>query len=224
MLALSHPEREGLFQGSKWLKFPILCNAKELQELFASLPDALLYRLTGFSDGSPIPHARFLEQWEAWISALQEGKVPSQEALQTLLTAVMTPDSEDLWLQEVPGRGYLLRVKKPLLHLQTHFFTYSSLDHSFHSMSWGSESIFWGLQFSWPQVYQDPKTGELCEVGPNPLFECVRQWIRDVSRPTPFLVEGKKLVSTIRLGRNCFPWISRHPQLLLKDLSIEGAR
>ncbi len=135
----------------------------------------------------------------------------------------MTEDLDAMWLQPVADGRFLMKIGKPVIQIQAHFFTYSSLDGVFRPMTMGPESIFWGLQFSFPQIYQNPKTMELLEVeesANSELFQKVRRWVRDATRATPFVVEGKKVNATIRIGKNCFSWIKNHPQLAAKKLGI----
>lgn len=219
MLKISHPEIEGIFQGSKWLKFQLLCDAKELGLLFERLTSCQLFPLTGIHNGLPISHSFFLEQWEKWIEGLKKGVVPAAEELRLLFASALTDEPDALWLQAVADKGFLLKLRRPILQLQAHFFTFSSVDKVFRPMSMGPGSIFWGIQFSWPQIYQDPKSMQFCETGKKPIFETVREWVKEVSRPVPFLVEGEKIFSPIRLGRNCFSWIANHPQL--KSFGVE---
>jgi hypothetical protein len=101
---------------------------------------------------------------------------------------------------------------------------YSPLDGVFRPMVLSSSSIFWGLQFSFPQVYQHPKTGEFFEVEEFGLFELVRKWSREFTVATPMIVEGKRTNIPIRLGKRCFSWINTHPQLQMKGLSITGLK
>lgn len=215
----STPSQEGLYQGSKWLKFQILCDEKELASFFDRLdfPYAL-FHLTGVGEKNEVPVASFLEEWKRWIDGLQEGKVPSSEQLQRFFAMAVIDDPACLWRQKVEGKGYLLKQRLPVLLLQSHFFSYSAADETIHPMILGKESIFWGLQFSWPQIYQDPQTMEFLQTKKTALFEAVKNFIKESSRPTPFLIQKedgsqKKLYSPIRLGKNCFSWIDRHPQL-----------
>jgi hypothetical protein len=97
---------------------------------------------------------------------------------------------------------------------------FSDVDHEFRPMILSQNSIFWGLQFSFPQVYQDPKTGALKEAEVSPLFQAIRKWIRNTTVPTPMMVEGKRVNIPIRLGKRCFSWINRHPQLKCKVMEI----
>lgn len=222
-LRTSSPALEGLYQGSKYLKHHLLCDAAELALLFEKAAPFRLYPLTGLNDGEAIDPNRFLTEYESWIEMLKEGKVPPDASLRKILAAAMTAEPEALWKQEVPGGRFIVKIGKPVIQIQAHFFTYSPIDEVFRSMSMGSGAIFWGLQFSYPQIYQDPKTMEFFEVDESPnteLFQTIKQWVRDTTRATPFVVNGKKTNVPIRLGKNCFSWIENHPQLKDQKISV----
>lgn len=222
-LRLSTPALEGTYQGSKYLKYQVLCDATELAQLFALLNPFWLYPLTGVVDGSPIDPDHFVREYGLWIEALKQGRVPSDAELRRILAAALTAEIDALWKQEVPGNRYLIKMAKPVIQIQAHFFTYSPLDAVFRPMTLGSNSIFWGLQFSFPQIYQDPKTMEFHEVDESPnveLFQKVKQWVRDTTRATPFIVDGKRTNVPIRLGKSCFSWIYNHPQLIEQKIGV----
>ncbi len=219
-LRVSSPAEEGVYQGAKWLKFQVLCEERELRELFSTLAPFSLFPLTGLCDGKPIAEEVFLETYGAWVNLLRKGIVPPERAVRTFLAAALSPDLEALWLQEVPNKGYLVRVAKPLLQMQSAWFSYSSSDGQFRPMTLGAGAIFWGLQFSYPQVYQEAKTGEIKEIGKNPFFAKLRPWIRQWTRPVPFVVEGRRMNSSLRLGNHCFSWIHHHPQLKEQNIQV----
>ncbi len=220
-LRISTPTHEGVYQGSKYLKFQVLCDQHELSSLFDVLKPFWIYQLTGLNDGVPIDQDYFLKEYESWIEGLKMGRLPTDADLRRLLACAFTAEVDALWKQEVPGHRFIIKIAKPVVQVQAHFFTYSSIDGVFRPMTMGQESIFWGLQFSFPQIYQDPKTMELLEVDESPnaeLFQKIKQWVRDTTRATPFVVDGKKTNVPIRLGKNCFSWIDKHPQL--KKISV----
>lgn len=222
-LRISTPALEGIYQGSKYLKFQVLCDRAELKELFTVLDPFWIYPLTGLVDGNPIAQDRFLAEYEGWIEQLKKGKVPSDAELRTVLAAAWTAEPEALWKQEVPGNRYLIKIGKPVIQVQAHFFTYSPIDAVFRPMTMSAGSIFWGLQFSYPQIYQEPKTMEFLEADESlnaGLFQKIRQWVRDFTRPTPFIVEEKRVNVPIRLGKNCFSWIDHHSQLKAQKLGV----
>lgn len=218
-LKISTPQQEGIYQGSKWLKLQLLCSREELKELFSLLEPFWIFPLTGVRSGEPLGKELFLEVYGSWIERLKKGEAPPEKELRTVLAAAFVREPQALWLQEVP-RGYLVKIAKPVLQVQAHFFTYSSADGVFRPMSFGEKSIFWGLQFAYPQIYQDAKTQEICKVEKNPLFEVLRRWVREATRATPFLVEGTRVCSPIRLGKSCFSWITAHPQLQAQKIEV----
>jgi len=222
ILRISSLEKEGIYQGAKWLKFQVLCQRDELEQLFHRLRPISIFPLTGIVDGNPIPEEVFLSEYESWIDGLKEGRIPEDSSIKKILAAAFTDDLESLWLQEVSGKGFLMKMAKPTLLVQAHSFSYSEMDGEFRPMSMGLNSIFWGLQFSFPGVYQDAKTMELREVERGKLFEQVRLWVREATRATPFHVGGIRINSPIRLGKECFSWINRHPQLQSQGISIHG--
>lgn len=222
-LRISSPALEGTYQGSKYLKHQVLCDSVELAQLFSCLGSFWIYPLTGLVDGNPIDPAFFLKEYSSWIEELKLGRVPSDVALRLLLAAALTAESNALWKQEVPRGRYLIKMAKPVVQIQAHFFTYSPIDEVFRPMTMGSGSIFWGLQFSFPQIYQEPKTMEFLEVDESPnteLFQKIKQWVRDATRATPFVVDEKRTNVPIRLGKNCFSWIHNHAQLVQQGISV----
>ncbi len=71
-LRISTLEKEGLYQGSKYLKSQVLCDASELEVLFKE--NFHLFRLTGLGDGQPLDPAVFLSEYASWIEGLKKGK------------------------------------------------------------------------------------------------------------------------------------------------------
>ena len=220
-LSISTPECKGTYQGSKWLKFQLLCEAVELQALFERLRPFYLFPLTGVGEGRAIEESFFLNVWESCIASLKEGRLPEESALRQILASALTDDLEALWLQKVEGKGYLTKIAKPVIQLQSHWFTYSDVDRVFRPMSMGKGSVFWGIQFSYPQIYQDPLTMEFREGERGRLFEALRLWVREATRATPFCVNGEKVHVPIRLGKKCFDWIGRHPQLIEQGIGVD---
>lgn len=217
-LRLSTLDQEGVYQGSKYLKYQVLCNREELSHLFERLGRFFIYPLTGLNDGKLIEKETFLAEYGSWIEGLKEGRVPADKELRRLLACAFTLDSAALWKQQVPGNRYIIKTAQPVIQVQAHFFTYSPIDKVFRPMTMGESNIFWGLQFSFPQIYQDPKTMEFREIDDSPnleLFQKIKQWVRDETRATPFVVDGIKTNVPIRLGKGCFSWIKSHPQLKL---------
>ena len=160
-LRVSTPEAEGVYQGSKYLKYQVLCDAAELKNLFARLESFSIYPLTALGPGAPMDRGHFIAVYGTWIEMLKVGRVPTDAELKSRLACVLTSVWGSRWKREMPGGRYIVKMGRPVVHVQAHFFSYSTLDAVFRPMTMGSNSIFWGLQFSFPQIYQEPKTMEL---------------------------------------------------------------
>jgi len=215
---ISTPSQEGFYQASKWLKFQVLVDRSELSELFQRMGNFGIYPLTGLLDEPQVlmPKETFLSEYGSWIGGLQQGIIPTDVQLRKILACAWSADANALWLQPVPKEKFLMKISQPVIQCQTHSFTYSEVDGVFRPMSMGLNAIFWGIQISYPQIYQDPKSMELLKVGESAnsyLFSTIRQWVRDVTRPTPFVVSGLKTNVPIRTGKQCFAWIDAHSQL-----------
>jgi hypothetical protein len=220
--------QNGAYQGSKWLKFQVLCDPDELEKLFNHLQPFSIYPLTGVISLEQIPMspAFFLQEYASWIEGLKRGVVPTDAQLRKVLACAFTQTPDALYLQDLSNGRYLVKIAQPVIQVQTHYFTYSSIDGVFRPMSMGSDSIFWGIQLSYPQIYQHSETMDLLESGDTPnaeLFQKVREWIREATRATPFFVDGKKINVPIRIGKNCLSWAGNHPQLKTKSIGIAHA-
>ena len=223
-IAISSPAIEGPYEAAKWLKICVLADVKEFQALFDALGPFQLCPLGGLRTREEIamPKEAFLELIQTWTDQLRQGTAPTQRC-----AFALTLDPSCLWLQEA-GDRFLTKIRWPVIQIQTHYFTFAQEEKTFHSMVSGKDSVFWGVQFSWPQIFMDPLKQDLVKVDESfthhEQFVLIRQLLRDLSRPTPFLVQGQKMNATFRLGKSCFPWIANHPQLKLHGLEVEYAR
>ena len=222
---ISHPKEEGTFQASKWFSYRVLLDEVEMQDLFAFLPAFDLYNVSEIVSPEEAIFSKedFLSEYARSIQALKNGEVytPPKALFSSALSA--TPDA--FYAMDVK-KGVILKILTPVIQLSLHHFTYAPENQSFHFMVHGRESIQWGLQFSYPQLYSNSIQGDVIEVMkertyPNTeLFRSLMKWMRNSSRPVPFLIDGQKKHVEARMGIQCFDWIEKHPQLKEKGLVI----
>jgi hypothetical protein len=168
----------------------------------------------------------FLEGYAQYIAALKEGLLPDEQPLRRLFSSVLTLSPDVLYAIPLEGGRQILRVARPAVQMQFHCLGYSLADHKFRPLAFGSQSIYWGLQFSYPQLYQDLKIHEVFTVTDSPdfpntaLFRHLQKWMRQHTIPTPFLVDGRKINVPMRLGKHCLPWINKHPQFPKFNVSV----
>ena len=93
-------------------------------------------------------------------------------------------------------------------------------------MVFGKGTISWGLQVSYPQLFEDPVTRQVMNALDEEhfinarLFRVIRQWVRQYTRPTPLLIEGVKVNVSLRMGHSCLSWIQHHPDLQARGITI----
>lgn len=213
---------------SKWLKSPVLLDAEEMQALLKELAGIHFYftqSVTPFGKGE-IPSHDFLEVYKNYISELKEGRLPEETNYRLYFSAALTAASDSLYAIRVGEESQLIRVAKPVIQLQSHHIARSPVDGKFHAMTFGTNSISWGIQFSYPQLFRDPDTLQILNVDdshnfPNTLlFRTLQHWVRHNTVPTPLQIGEEKITLPIRLGKNCVHWINRHPQLIQQGIQV----
>lgn len=219
---------EPLLQVSKWLKCQLLADIGEMGDLLDKLGDFSIY-LTGCvtkkGEGS-LSKSEFLNDYACYIEALKRGELPDSSQYRLPFSSVFTASHEAMYVVPLSSEQQLIRACRPVIQLQAHSLDYSHADGKFRSMVLGKDSVVWGIQFSYPQMYQNNAAKQVEAVVDSPafpnthLFHLLQRWIRDNTIPTPFLVDGKKINVPMRLGKGCLSWINRHPQLVKKGIQV----
>lgn len=228
-IRISSSKDEGLFQVSKWLSIQALIDIDEMRDLMDELGTFDIC-ITGqiYQEGKElIPKEKFLECYAAYIEGIKSGKLLDESLYRSYFSSVFTTSLNDLYCIKISDDQFLLRVSRPVLQLQAHRMHYSKLDGKFRPMIFGVDSIVWGIQFSYPQIFQDNRTKEIISVlhhkdFPNgKLYHTLQKWIRKMTLPTPFIDEEKVINAKVRIGKNCLSWINHHPQLIERGLKVK---
>lgn len=225
-MRISTPAVEGVLRVSKSLKYPVLIDIEEMRSLFMHLGDFCIYVVSEVvnRETAAVSQEEFLERYAGYVDALKSGTLPDERPLKRYFSSIFSLSPEPLYAQQVGEERFLVKSLKPIIQLQSHHFFFSQVDHKFHSMVSSEGSVTWGIQFSYPQIYQDPKSLEFSKVSvssdfPNTaLFLRLVQWLRKNTQPTPFIHGGKRENVPIRIGKQCLSWINVHPQLVEQGL------
>lgn len=206
-------------EASKWLDLQLLISATEMQQLFHEVAPFQIY-LTGRVLPQPqISPEEFLEAYAHYCQAIIEGEDPQASPL---FSCIWTLSSDVLKVIKVDESRQLVQLQRPAVQLQPHAMAYSQYDGKFHSMSYGKGSILWGLQFSYPQLFLEPETGDIRKVDsefPNTLlFRKIQRWVRAETIPTPMQTPTGFINLSVRLGKQCLSWINQHSQLKTNQL------
>jgi hypothetical protein len=203
----------GRYYFSKFLLVPVLLDSAEMKALFAELGDFFIFDVSRVLDDGEISRGEFLSVYAEYVEGLKRGEVITSP----WFSSCFTTTEETIETIVVPDGRAMRKACAPVVQLQPHTFTYSTDDGKFRSMVRGEGAISWGIQFSYPQLFEDPKSRDIVKVDgtfPNtPFFRALQRWVRHHTRPTPFEVEGRRINVPIRLGKQCFEWIDQHPQL-----------
>ena len=228
-LRLSTPDREGILRVSKSLKYQVLLDDREMKDFLEYLEPFHIYIVSEMTDNRETPLSLFLERYSSYIQTLKRGDIPDEKMLKPYFSSIFTASNDILYAMEVKPSRFLIKAIRPVIQLQAHQFFFSRVDEKFHPMVLGKESVTWGIQFSYPQVFQHPQTHLFSKIDqslefPNTaLFLRLVHWMRRHTAPTPFLKGDKPTYVPIRIGKQCFPWISMHPQLSAQQLAIYGS-
>jgi hypothetical protein len=226
-LRASRVEEEGPLQVSKWLHLPVLLDADEMAALLDHLGKPFIYNASSVlrrGEGE-ISVEAFLSTYRAYVSGLKQRLLPDPSSYRAPFSALITSTRSILYRVELDGgERHLIKATRPVIQLQPHTFAYSPIDGAFRSMVRGEGVVTWGIQFSYPQIFQDPKTLKIEKIDerfPNTeLFKKLQRWMRHQTRPTRFEVEGKQVNVPIRLGKQCLDWIAHHPQLQATKVAL----
>lgn len=221
------PQAQKPLQASKWLSIQVLLELDELKSLFQALDPFYIFKVGVLCEigQSEIDKDQFLAIYQDYIESLKNGELPDENSFKTAFSSILTVDTDHLYAIENQEKQ-LIRIAKPVIQLQSHRMDYSTFDHQFRPMVFGQETLFWGLQFSFPQITQDAVTKEIIKIKedetfPNAfLFKRLQRWMRNNTRPTPFIIQEKIVNIPMRLGKQCFAWINQHPQFSSKGLKV----
>lgn len=220
---------EGALKISKTLKIPVLLSEIEMQRLLIELQPIQFYLIQGVCKKGEgvLSKEAFSEIYSNYISFLKKGELPPQHLFRAYFSSVISSTPDELYSISVDETSHIIKAKLPVIQLQTNRITYSKEDSTFRSQQFGEGGIEWGVQFSYPQLYQDPQTQDIEDVDSRfsntKMFRTLQKWIRYNTLPTPFITEGKKINAPIRLGKECFSWIKSHKTLNEKGITIYGS-
>lgn len=227
-LRIGSIEKERPLQVSKWLEHPFLLDFEEMQELVSIMGEVFFCPA-----GVPVGHKEFLvlketflARYRDYIECLKKKRPLKDKELRRYFCQYVTSSLEMMYALKIGEDRFLIKPQKPIIQMQYHQFFVSKLDGKFHSMVLSEDSISWGIQLSYPQIYQDPNLASYSKVieseeFPNTsLFKKIIQWLRYNTIPTPFELEGKRTNATFRIGKKCLPWIHQHSGLQAKGLLV----
>lgn len=211
-------------QATKWLKLPLFLSPEELTALFESLGKIHIIPLSGvFRDGmEELSPESYVALYRTYLESLHRGE---SAVLDKKLISAWTVDLNAIEVTSV-ATGVLVKPKIPVVQVQPYWLNYSTTDEKFHEMAFSRDSLSWGLQFSFPQLFQEPTHLEILKVQepefPNAgLFKKIQRFSRASTVPTPFVLpNGSSLNHPCRIGKTFLDKAAQMPQLTGKGLKL----
>lgn len=218
MLLQKNPQEVGPFLASKWQKFYLFLSPKEVENLFAFWSIDHLYLTGKVLERESLIVKNWIEKYANVLNAFWEGGSERNKLFSSILPAVISISEESLYRQDV-SNGFLVHMKDPCFVLQEHWFRYVPKDEKIYPMNFTNESLFWGLQFSYPQIFQDSKTKKIYNAnlessfGNAKLLILLRKWIREHTKPVSLQVGEMKHSTLFRIGKEYIKKIEDHSQI-----------
>ncbi|MCE2982507.1 MAG: hypothetical protein LW832_02960, partial [Parachlamydia sp.] len=212
-------------QFSKWLSVSLLVDDQEMADLLRVLPPFFIFPTSGVLEkgAGAILKEDFLSSYEAYVQALKNGKILQDS---TIFSSVFTTTVDAMYEVHLSSEKKVIKPLLPVVQLQKFRFNYSTTDGRFHPMTHGPGTINWGVQFSYPTLFQDEhltvtKVRRQDNFPNSDLFKTCQKWVRDHTVPVPFYSMEKVVNVPFRLGKKCFGWINDHPQLKEHGLKVK---
>jgi hypothetical protein len=224
---VSSMQNEGELHVSKWIKHAFLIDNAEMEDLFQSLRPFFLIPATGVvqKDSLFVDPQEFLKRYREYLEWTKQSPGLPPQDLRRFFSLMFTVSMDCLYAAEVGAGRYVIKSILPVIMIQLHHFFISTLDQKIHPMVMSRESLCWGIQFSYPQVFEHPQTHEFSKVTVSSLFpntapfKTLIQWLRHHTMPTPLHFSGQRLYAPFRIGKQSLHWIHEHAGL--KDRGIQ---
>lgn len=218
------------FQASKWLHHALLCETFELQSLFAALGNKNIISLAGVNKENTeiISEEQFIKNYALYLDLLKNKKNFPPSQLHQWFTSGISVSLDHFRKIVVGDNENIIRISKPVLQIKPHWFDYSETDQRIRSDTFSLDNISWGLQFSYPQIFEDPHTKEIHKVlteenFPNTrLFKILQKWMRENSQATPFVIGSYRVNAPIRISKGCLSWVNHHKGLMDKGIYVNA--
>lgn len=215
-LRQSSPAVQGVYSGAKWMHIRAMLDPEEWEDLSEELGKNCMFTVGKMT--KKIPFLSSVEITDA-LYKMKKSFISSEIDINDLqlITPFALSCKSTSFYQFCVKDLVNVQILEPVIQVQMHFFRICPINHTFHSMVMAQDSIFWGLQFSFPQIFQNSLHGCIKQVdksGENfRLFSFVRKWMRDHTTSTKVSFENKVVPLPIRWGKKCLSWASSHPQI-----------
>lgn len=185
---------------SRYVHIQLLVTADEMEDLFKDLTPFELYNVSQVTENPRVEKKAFLKAYRTYFEAYQRGEV---EIDRPLFSLALSRDESAIQFKEMVDGRLLARIIKPVIQMRAHSYTVAG--GKLHTMTFGKDAVSWGIQLSFPHLYEDIATKEVVDTlksgTPNiDLFKTLRQWVRNRTKPATLDIEGEAKKTPLRKG------------------------
>lgn len=196
------------FQASKWLNVQVL--SENLEKLFEL---GKIYPLKGYAKSlTSLPN---VPEYALYVSDWKQGKAAKLPDFAYAFTL-----SEDALYAIDFEQGYRIKPKEAIVEITPHYMSFG--EEEVKSNVFGTDTLSWGIQFGFPQLYEDEQ-GEIrkhLEAKNYPLFKEIQKYLRENTIPAKFKRGDQIIQSSIRVDKDAHDWVNQHPWLKTKNITL----
>jgi hypothetical protein len=213
-------------QASLWMSQRVLLTPEELIDLFGFLPSFELYSLShvGSKEGFHVSKERFLELYKAFFMSFFHKKDMSFYTFKKQLTVGMTCKEYTLYLTEPSSGPFLIHMQEPSVVIGPCVFHYDNAAKKILYADHMTNAMRMGLEFKFPQFYQDPQTLQPVKHFTDPsnpntrLFKGLQKWCRENAKVVFLEKDAEERFSPgCKVGNQCLDQLSN-----FFDLQMQG--
>lgn len=214
---------------AKLIKLHLFLDAEELKGLLEPLPSFKFYQTAKLSKKGEerLELASFISKYGEATDELKRSEKPPRSLLE--LFSLSISRTEKAFVKAFSDdEKLLLRPQLPVVQLAPTFLHYNWDEKNFRFGLYGKDSFLFGMTLVYPQIYQDSHNLEIIEIDRSPkfpnseLFSALRSLLREKTRPTPFLVQGKKINVPVRIGPRSVQWAGELSELKARGIQIDA--
>lgn len=225
---ISTPSKEGILQASKWQHVRMLLDSSELEKLFESLNSFYLVNIAKVcgKEEVVVNTRSVFQAYDRYIAALKSEDKFDDKLYRQMFSLALSKGLEPFYLMQVKEDAFLAKITQPIIRMQLFSFHYIEEEKQFVSTQNREHSISWGLEFSFPQFYQDIHTCQPIEVLKDKdnyntkLFKIIQKWAREYTLPASCFIHKSKHIAPFKLGKKCLEWINGYPTMQRHGLEI----
>ncbi len=214
---------KSVLQASKWLEIPMLLTPDDFLKMLVFLEGTILSPLGNLVNENELCIDP-LELSKVYANVCQlafENKLISRDLIKKLSLRIICK-KENLIACELAQGRFIVHEQVPAIKMQALFLNYSKEENKIRSRVLGANQIFWGVELSFPQIYQDPLTFKMKDswniTEESKLFKSLQKWAREHTKPSKFQFDKVSQSTAFRRSKSLD--IETYPALALHKICV----